>query len=428
MQRPRFSALSFARKSATFEQQRQMSSRQSQVESFVKKPIFENSVGVLILLSVLLIAIEVQYQASTKKASPMVFEVSSVAFTVVFFIELVIRLFVTGCAFFSWQTSGFLWNWLDTIFVLSGMLEFVYMIVGADATSSSIVGALRVARLIRVARMLRVMRVVRSSPYFEELRVMLHAIMSAGGAIMWSMSILCALLFIVACILTQATTNFMLAHDLSSQHRACSDLDSFFGSVPKALVTMFLSVTGGVNWSGPLDCISSIHISYGVVFFIAVCFCLIAMLNIVNGFFVESAMQAAKADRQHKVAEVARNKQKYIDELRRVFRLIDQDGSNQITFKEFKRCVEHQEFQDYLAAFDLDIEAGEEIFHLLDANSDGTVTFEEFVQGCMRFRGQATAMDIASVRQDVKRLAARVSKLMIQASTSEGMGGEVTQV
>eukprot|EP00428_Durinskia_dybowskii_P008207 CAMPEP_0170293266 /NCGR_PEP_ID=MMETSP0116_2-20130129/46737_1 /TAXON_ID=400756 /ORGANISM="Durinskia baltica, Strain CSIRO CS-38" /LENGTH=154 /DNA_ID=CAMNT_0010544777 /DNA_START=101 /DNA_END=562 /DNA_ORIENTATION=- len=123
------------------------------------------------------------------------------------------------------------------------------------------------------------------------------------------------------------------------------------------------------------------------------------MLNIVNGFFVESAMQAAKADRQHKVAEVARNKQKYIDELRRVFRLIDQDGSNQITFKEFKRCVEHQEFQDYLAAFDLDIEAGEEIFHLLDANSDGTVTFEEFVQGCMRFRGQATAMDIASVRQ-----------------------------
>jgi len=241
---------------------------------------------------------------------------------------------------------------------------------------------------------------------------MLHAILSAGGAIMWSMSILVAVLFIISNIMTQAATSYIIAQGEEDSAWACKRTDEFFGSVGNSLVTMFLSVTGGVNWGEPLKCVASIHWGYAVVFFVSVAFCLIAMLGIVNGFFVESAMQAAKADREHKVAQVAKNRQKYMDELRRVFKLMDNDGTNGITYDEFKRCVDSPQFQDYLAAFDLDIDAGTEIFNLLDEDGNGVVEFEEFVQGCMKFRGQASAMDVASLRQDMKRLARRMTKVL----------------
>jgi len=266
--------------------------------------------------------------------------------------------------------------------------------------------------------LIRVMRVVRTSLIFEELRVLLHAILSAGRAMMWSIFVLCSLLFVISCILTQAATNHFITYGDDPSKWACQDLELHFGSVPASLLTLFLSVTGGVTWGEPLRCIGDIHVMYAAVYFSSAAFCMIAMLNIVNGFFVESAMQATKADREHRVRQITKNKRRYMDELRRVFKVIDRDGSNSITYPEFKRCVESPEFQDYLAAFDLDIEAGREIFALLDVDRDGTVDFEEFVGGCMRFRGQATAMDIAGVRQEIRRLAKRVTK-----GLEEALGG-----
>jgi len=406
-----FSAMAFARHSTTVEILTESSGWPS-VQKFVRRPRFDNAVGVLILLSSVLITADVQYRADTRAEAPFVFEVFSVMFTFIFLGELLLRALADGVSFFWCLSPGAVWNFLDIVFVVAGLVEFVFMCAGTDTHSTSVVGALRVARLVRVARMIRVMRVVRSSPIFEELRVLLHAILSAGGAMIWSILVLCSLLFVVSCILTQAATNHFIVHGDDPVSWGCRDIDTYFGSVPTSLLTMFLSVTGGVNYGEPLRCIGAVHMTYAGVYFVSVAFCLIAMLNIVNGFFVESAMQAARADREHKVAQIAKNKDQYMDELRRVFKLIDRDGSNSITYPEFKRCVESQEFQDYLAAFDLDIDAGKEIFALLDVDHDGTVDFDEFVGGCMRFRGQATAMDIAGVRQEIKRLARRVTKAL----------------
>ncbi|CAE7174007.1 Scn2a [Symbiodinium necroappetens] len=117
-------------------------------------------------------------------------------FTVLFTLELLLRLRTEGRGMFSCHNPDIKWNVMDTVLVMLGILDEVMTRTFAamrDAHNSQLSGLLR---LVRVARVLRVLR------FFSDLRVMIMGVLSSLKALMWALILLFFIIYITAvCIL-----------------------------------------------------------------------------------------------------------------------------------------------------------------------------------------------------------------------------------
>merc|ERR1712125_148890 len=59
--------------------------------------------------------------------------------------------------------------------------------------------------------------------------------------------------------------------------------------------------------------------------------------------------------------------------------------------------------KQYFVAVDIDVHEAEGLFHLLDINDSGLVGIEEFIMGCMRLKGTAKSVDLATMLYEQKR-------------------------
>merc|ERR1712232_441921 len=129
------------------------------------------------------------------------------------------------------------------------------------------------------------------------------------------------------------------------------------------------------------------HISpiMAVVFISYITFSLLALLNVVNGVFVDMGIRNAKDQMDHFMQSSVR--ELFLDE---------NGGMNaEMTWDEFKNHLNQKQMQDYFQAIDVDLSEAKSVWRLLDVNGSGTVSADEFVSGCLRLRGPAKAIDLA---------------------------------
>ena len=72
----------------------------------------------------------------------------------------------------------------------------------------------------------------------------------------------------------------------------------YFGSVPRAVLSLYQGMTGGVDWNDmslPLE--RSLSPIFALVFALYIAFAVLAMMNVVTGVFVESALGSAREER-----------------------------------------------------------------------------------------------------------------------------------
>merc|ERR1712003_205899 len=66
----------------------------------------------------------------------------------------------------------------------------------------------------------------------------------------------------------------------------------------------------------------------------------------------------------------------------------------------------------YFAHLNLDIARAWDIFRLIDVDKSGSVSMEEFVEGCLKFRGDARKLDVANIMYTLDRLQGKLSSFM----------------
>eukprot|EP00913_Durusdinium_trenchii_P007652 g7189.t1 len=77
----------------------------------------------------------------------------------------------------------------------------------------------------------------------------------------------------------------------------------------------------------------------------------------------------------------------------------------------------------YFQTLDVDVTEGAALFNMID-NGDGQVTLDEFVDGILRCRGPARALDQVAMRADLKNLDSKLNALLQVA----GVGKEKKQL
>ncbi|CAK9001794.1 Sodium channel protein type 4 subunit alpha A (Voltage-gated sodium channel subunit alpha Nav1.4a) [Durusdinium trenchii] len=254
---------------------------------------FDMMIGACIILNSIIIGIQADWNVrNISVPEPEGFGVSEKIFAVIFTGELLLR--IVGLGFRRFY-CGPDWKWalFDTVVVSLQLFdEIITLAVGDDSAAGS-QGNLGFMRVVRVLRLLRILRLVRILQFVNELRTMVMSVASSMRSLVWTLVLMLLMMYIIGVYLCQ-----MIADSGAEDATILTkDLVDFYGNLPRAVLSLYQAMTGGVDWNDlslPLEPISPIM---SLIFALYIAFAVLAMMNVVTGVFVESALGSAREDR-----------------------------------------------------------------------------------------------------------------------------------
>ncbi|CAE7948121.1 unnamed protein product, partial [Symbiodinium sp. KB8] len=181
-----------------------------------------------------------------------------------------------------------------------------------------------------------------------------------------------------------------------------ADIDAsvlYFGTLPETMLSLFMSICGGVSWENVLAPLKSMSVIWVLLYLFYIAFTYFAVMNVVTAVFCQSAIDGAQNDHASKVHAILSNKEEHLGKIRALFSQFGaEDGV--ITFDLFREKIKSPEVRHYFQTLGLDVWDAWSFFKLLDEDAGGVVEIEEFLMGCLRLRGQATAMDVGKIIND----------------------------
>merc|ERR550532_573823 len=167
----------------------------------------------------------------------------------------------------------------------------------------------------------------------------------------------------------------------------------------------------GISWGVISDALILVNAFSCVLFFLYIIFTMLAVLNIITGVFVDNAVEIGKTQRDFMVQKEMELKESYIKEIKKLFSSMDADNSNTLNKHEVQKYFEDKSVQSYFQALGLDPHDSERLFNLLDGDESGDVCIDEFVDGCLRLKGQARSIDLYALLVQSGRVEKKLAEL-----------------
>jgi len=178
-----------------------------------------------------------------------------------------------------------------------------------------------------------------------------------------------------------------------------------------AIFTLYMSITGGVDWWEVQRVMLRIGTPYGVLFALYVAIMFFALLNIVTGIFVNDAVEMTQRDRDVILRLENEKRREAIQSLKNIFAELD-TGSGVLTLEDFSASLETPQMAALLSCLGLDVTDTVGLFEALDMDGSDGLDIKEFVKGCMQLRGQAKTVDMVTLMRENKRLMKKVTTSM----------------
>mmetsp|Transcript_54406 Transcript_54406/g.121747 ORF Transcript_54406/g.121747 Transcript_54406/m.121747 type:complete len:569 (-) Transcript_54406:306-2012(-) len=328
------------------------------------------------------------------------FYVAQILFFLAFFLDLVMRWVADGFLFFVCSEEMH-WNLLDIFVVSIGFLEVVTeTIIMAGSNTGLVLTNFSVVRMIRVLRVVRIARVIRVLKAFRELRLMVASIVSSARNLLWVIMVLCVMLYVFGISFTSAVA--MELESLPKDAEGTEDLRRYFGSLSSSILTLYSSMSGGEDWTVYYHVLERLPWPYQTLFLFFVTFAVFAVVNVVTGVFVDTAIEKNQSDKELAVQEELRNKRLRMNWIRDVFSELDSSGDGTVTQEEFESQLNHEAVIAYFNTLKLDVSDAKTLFRMLDSDGSDGVNIDEFVSGCYRLSGEATTLHTQVMQMDIK--------------------------
>jgi len=168
-------------------------------------------------------------------------------------------------------------------------------------------------------------------------------------------------------------------------------------------------MTGGEDWGDMAASAREVHPLYYMFFLILIGFLVLAVLNILTGIFVNNALEISENDRDNILFEASNERQDFAENIKRIFHDMDDDGDGTISWEEFKTHIVKFHVRASLASLGVDVRDAEGFFKLL-ANMAANnlhrkgVDIDSFANGCLRLKGVARMIDVQGLAFQMKSL------------------------
>lgn len=376
----------------------------SYFERAVESPTFNIVTLTLIGLNAILIGWQADQQMhelrkdpNSSRDPPQAFELLADVFSIIFAVELVIRIVALRGRFIF--TPDIKWNLLDTLLVASGIIE---MIVDSSGATLSF------ARVLRILRMVRVLRVVRMVRFFDSLRKMVGGLMNCLLSLFWLVMLLFIVLFVFAVACMQGIAQHLEGYNEETasleQQKQYEDFMEVHGGLQTSILSLLETISDGRGWHIVIGPVMDISWIYGVASVVFVFFTIFGVMNVVTGIFVDRALYISQCDRNVMIRDEVDKNQVYIKELKDAFTACDRNGDGMLTREEVQYMLNKTRIQAMFRMLELnitDVCQLEQLWELLDPEATGMVEIDDFVQACLRLKGVASSMDVCALLLEV---------------------------
>lgn len=327
----------------------------------LRLPGFDNAMGTIIVLNLIVMIIETDQSADEEVSSKWI-EVFGITALMIFILELSVRLLAFQCDF--WKDE---WNIFDFLIVFTDM---IFTTVGFIAGNAFPVSMLRIFRLAKLARVSKVLRV------FPELRLLLAGLTGSLSSIFWGT------LLLFFCLLVWSIVAVLFIHPINKDidYGDCERCPRAYSSVMQAALTFWQQMVTGDSWGQVTIPVMESQPITGM-FFIPVFLSIgMAVMNLILGVVVSVAQQAKERLEEEAATEKALYKLGQQTNLIELCKSMDKDKSGELSQEEiYAGFDEPGEFRDSLIALDIKKEDLEIVWGLMDSDRSGSVSYKEFV-------------------------------------------------
>ncbi|CAJ1361426.1 unnamed protein product [Effrenium voratum] len=373
---------------------------------------FDTIIGVLVLLNATAMAVNLECLGAQSAAglgvkidfpwcaSQPVMQVLEHVFVVAFTLELIYRVYCVRWLYFKDY-----WNLMDASLVLLAVLDlYIFTPLLEDSVAKNAV----TFRVFRVVKLARVIRIVRALRLFRGLRVLVHACSSFLPSLSWSMVLL------GLCMLSSGLLMGNLLQDFINDES--KDIDQriwmwqHYGTAYRAIYTMYEMTFAGnwPNYARPV--LENVSHVFSIFYIVYITFIVFAVIRVITAIFLRETLEAANNDAELMVQEGLRRKATYIHKLESIFNAVDESQDGLLSEEELNELFRDSRVMTYLETLDIDVMQSEALFHLL-ANGAGQITCADFIDGILRCKGPARAIDQILMQKDVRHLSSTVQYL-----------------
>jgi len=239
---------------------------------------------------------------------------------------------------------------------------------------------------------------------------MLNCLMGSLFSLMWSFILLTLIKLMFAIALVQHMANLMSSNTSGLTDDQRKAIMASFGSIWRTLLTLFMSISGGMDWADSYQLVKLSGSVGSFMFLTYVLFMWLAVTNIITSIFIEKAMKLAKPDMEDTMLETCQANLEAVQDLKELFKSIDVDSSACLSLEEVRDALKNVVVQEFFLMKGLNVSHVDMFFKLLaSASASGRIDVNTFVSGCLRMKGYATNVDIMSLDYRLQLLSSRVT-------------------
>jgi len=263
-----------------------------------------------------------------------------------------------------------------------------------------------VLRIIRIGRMLRILRIVRFIRFFDSLYLMIRSVQSSWSALLWSFALLMMVQMLSGLILCQTMINWI---DNNRSAPGVDKLFEYFGTFTRTTLTMWEIMMA--NWIAPARIVVKTCGEGWTLFFLAYrCMLGFALLAVISAVFIHETMKVADTDDEVAVFIAQRDSAIYTAKLKDAFMELDDSGDGYVNWKEISQIMEDDIMKHWLKSMQIDVTQVHNLFHVLD-DGDGKISFQEFMSGIQKVKGNAKSIDVVMLKKMVTNLDKKLDRL-----------------
>jgi len=281
----------------------------------------------------------------------------------------------------------------DCLVATTGVIDkWIIPQIYTHTTAESVLSLIRIFRLLRLLKMIRVLTIHR------QLLIVCEGIAASLSSMFW-VGVLLGLIIYASAILCCTT----IGKDPVFQKH--------FGHLFAAMLSLFNMVLLD-EWSVLVRPVAQKYPYAVPLFIVFVIFTACGVVNVIIGIIVESTNDAAARFRNANHQAKMEHKMRLVQALSDVMKELDTDGDDHLSREELVLAVGHHAFHGLIG--ELELPKGfsiEDMFVLLDVESTGKITHQEFVDGMFRMVHNSPFQQMCMVQLQLSQVKSKIKQL-----------------
>eukprot|EP00429_Kryptoperidinium_foliaceum_P025772 CAMPEP_0176147528 /NCGR_PEP_ID=MMETSP0120_2-20121206/75207_1 /TAXON_ID=160619 /ORGANISM="Kryptoperidinium foliaceum, Strain CCMP 1326" /LENGTH=643 /DNA_ID=CAMNT_0017484147 /DNA_START=91 /DNA_END=2022 /DNA_ORIENTATION=- len=305
----------------------------------------------------------------------------SATFAVLFVIELVAKIVLSGGLKTYYLGSNRDWRKFDTIVILLALSDIAVLAVLSDGVDGRAVTLIRIVRLVRLTRITR----LGQTGIFHELAYMIRGIEAGTSTLAWAVVLLVIVCYVGAIILTQTVGR----NPSSEVFRPYAE--KHFANVTLSMFTLFRCFTGDCAAYDGIPLSYALHEEYGrisiAVYWVMIMTVTFGLFNVMVANLLQNSQRASRfSDAERR--RFLRKERKMVHEktqtlMKRIREICgDSDTTDlELSREDFRQLLKDKEVAMWLDNLGCDDGLRGRLFDKIDRDGNGVLSAQELVAG-----------------------------------------------